>query len=360
MLTAMCAGYQKMMATDSVNYATKRLGVGGYIIKHELPRLRIGKMLGGALTSQALSHLSLNQDANGVDLAGLRDISKSFAASSALESLISCERVIGGRSFDKTSRITEARVNIHVFGIVEGENDLILMGMIKDITSKFTSKYMSSMLSVLQEANMNGTEQVDKKDRILKIDLKTFLKYPLRCAIATTKLLFKPGLYKLLAMIVFGAIGEIPNVLGRLIPLSQKSRYSDIPDDLKPYVAYAERNLRKCKWLYLGISLYYQLEQTSAQVPIHRLGKKIELLVAMLALCAHASKQDKTQQSVAALYSEILKIEIEGIQILKGLSSTENLRKYLKEVGDDAQNGVSTLIKDIKPEVFVHDWQTEK
>jgi len=109
MLTAMCAGYQKMIAADSVNYATKRLGVGGHIIKHELPRLRIGKMLGGALASQALSHLSLSQDANGVDLAGLRDISKSFAASSALESLISCERVIGGRSFDKNSRITEAR-----------------------------------------------------------------------------------------------------------------------------------------------------------------------------------------------------------------------------------------------------------
>ena len=358
MLTAMCAGYQRMMAADSVNYATKRLGVGGHIIKHELPRLRIGKMLGGALTSQALSHLSLNQDSKGVDLAGLRDISKSFAASSALESLVACERVIGGRSFDQSSRVTEARANIHVFGIVEGENDLITMGMIKDITSKFTSDNVASMLSVLQEANMINGEAVEKSERILKIDLKTFLKYPGRCLTASAKLLVKPGFYKLTGWILGNGICEIPKLLGRLVPLSMKSRYNEIPADLKQYVEYAERNLRKCKWLYLGMSLYYQLEQTSAQVPIHRLGKKIELLVAMLALCAHASKQDETQQSVAALYSEILKVEVEAIQVLKGLSSTENLRKHLKVVGDDAQNGLSTLINDIKPEAFVHDWQT--
>ena len=117
---------------------------------------------------------SLSQDKQGVDLAGLRDISKSFAASSALESLISCERVIGGRSFDQSSRVTEARANIHVFGIVEGENDLILMGMIKDITSKFTTENVASMLSVLQEANMKNGAPVEKEERILKIDLKTF------------------------------------------------------------------------------------------------------------------------------------------------------------------------------------------
>jgi alkylation response protein AidB-like acyl-CoA dehydrogenase len=357
MLTAMCAGYQKMMAADAVNYAKQRLGVGGLIIKHELPRLGIGKMLGGALASQALSHLSLSQDSQGVDLAGLRDISKSFAASAALTSLIACERVIGGRSFDKESRITEARVNMHVFGIVEGENDLILMGMIKDITSKFTSAYMMSMLGVLQEANMIDGAPVSKEDRILKIDLKTFLKHPARCLTASAKLALKPGLYKLIGWILKSAVYEIPHLLGRLVPLSMKSRYEDIPSDLKKYVCYAERNLRKCKWLYLGISLYYQLEQTHAQVPIQRLGKKIELLVAMLALCAHASKQDRSQQSVAALQSEIMKIEIEGIQILKGLSSTETLRRHLAQVGDDAQNGLSSLIKDIKPQAFAHDWQ---
>lgn len=359
MLTAMCAGYQKMMAVDSINYAKQRLGVGGHIIKHELPRLGIGKMLGGALASQALSHLSLSQDSQGVDLAGLRDISKSYAASAALNSLIACERVIGGRSFDKESRITEARVNMHVFGIVEGENDLILMGMIKDITSKFTSSYMVSMLGVLQEANMVNGEAVSKENRILKIDLKTFFKHPMRCLIATTKLIFKPGLYKLIGWILKNAICEIPHIAGRFVPLWMKTRYVEVPADLKKYVYYAERNLRKCKWLYLGISLYYQLEQTHAQVPIQRLGKKIELLVAMLALCTHASKQDESQQAIAALQSEIMKVEIEGIQILKGLSSTETLRRHLIKVGDDALNGNSSLIKGIKPQVFAHDWQTK-
>jgi hypothetical protein len=57
-------------------------------------------MLGGALQSRALSHLSLQQDADGVDLAGLRDLTKSAAAGTALARLVACERVLGGRSFD--------------------------------------------------------------------------------------------------------------------------------------------------------------------------------------------------------------------------------------------------------------------
>ena len=47
MLAAMSAGYQRMLARDSSSYAIRRLGVGGPVIKHELPRLAIGKMLGG-------------------------------------------------------------------------------------------------------------------------------------------------------------------------------------------------------------------------------------------------------------------------------------------------------------------------
>ena len=169
----------------------------------------------------------------------------------------------------------------------------------------------------------------------------------------------RQGLYKLIGWILKNAISEIPHIAGRFVPLWMKTRYSEVPNDLKKYVYYAERNLRKCKWLYLGISLYYQLEQTHAQVPIQRLGKKIELLVAMLALCTHASKQDESQQAIAALQSEIMKVEIEGIQILKGLSSTETLRRHLIKVGDDALNGNSSLIKDIKPQVFAHDWQSK-
>ena len=358
MLTAMCAGYQKMMAVDSINYATQRLGVGGPVIKHEIPRLNIAKMLGGALSSQALAHLALTQDKEGVDLAGLRDISKSFAANSALQSLIACERVIGGRSFDKDSRISQARVNMHVFGIVEGENDLILMGMIKDITSNFTSTYMTSMLNVLQKANMKDGAPVESKERILKISLSSFLKYPKRCAVASARLLLNPGLYKLIIWILKNVLLEIPSSLKKLIPLSQRKSLNDIPNDLKKYIDYAQRNLKKIKWTYLFISLYYQLEQTHAQIVIQRLGKKIELLVSMLVLCAHTSKQDKTQQSIAVVQAELLKIEIEAIQIIKNISSTETLRKHLKEVSNDLQNNKSSLIKNIKAQEFAHQWQT--
>ena len=109
MLAAMSAGYQRMLARDASYYAIRRLGVGGPVAKHELPRLALGKMLGGALQSRALSFLSLKQDMDGVDLAGLRDLTKSAAATTAMESMIACERVLGGRSFQKSSRVNDAR-----------------------------------------------------------------------------------------------------------------------------------------------------------------------------------------------------------------------------------------------------------
>src|SRR5262249_26444805 len=105
MLAAMAAGYQRMFAADAAHYARRREGVGGRVIRHELPRQHLGRMLGGALQARALSHLSLQQDADGVDLAGLRDLTKSAAATAALESLVACERVLGGRSFDQRSRV---------------------------------------------------------------------------------------------------------------------------------------------------------------------------------------------------------------------------------------------------------------
>jgi alkylation response protein AidB-like acyl-CoA dehydrogenase len=130
MQAAMAAGYQRMFAVDALHYARQREGVGGLVIKQELPRLALGRMLGGALMSRALAHLSLAQDTAKVSLAGLRELTKSAAATSALESLIACERVLGGRAFDGNSRISQARYNMHLFGVVEGEDDLILMGMV--------------------------------------------------------------------------------------------------------------------------------------------------------------------------------------------------------------------------------------
>ena len=350
MLTSMCAGYQKMLASDAIFYAKQRLGVGGLVIKHELPRLGIGKILGGSLASQALAHLALAQDAQGVDLAGLRDISKSFGASSTLASLIACERVVGGRSFDKDSRITKARANIHVFGIVEGEDDLIRMSMVKDITSDFTGKYMLGMLSVLQNANK------DTKDKILKLSAKTFLKHPLRATAALTKLLFSASLWKLGSWLVYNVAVDTIKLPARLIPLAWRNEYKSVPSQLREYIDFAQRNLRKARYIYFGISVFYQLEQTHAQIPLQRFGKYIELLVAMLCMCTHACKMDKSAQQIAALQSEILKNEIRGIFILRSILSTEKLRKHLKTTMNGVDNGENTFINDIKPQPFAHNW----
>jgi len=123
MLAAMAAGYQRMLARDTSHYAMRRLGVGGPVIRHEVPRLNLGRILGGALQSRALAYLSLQQDADAVDLAGLRDLTKSAAAGTGAESMVAAEHVLGGRSFHGGSRVNDARVNLHLFGVVEGEDD---------------------------------------------------------------------------------------------------------------------------------------------------------------------------------------------------------------------------------------------
>ncbi|MEM8713179.1 MAG: acyl-CoA dehydrogenase family protein, partial [Planctomycetota bacterium] len=177
MLAAMSAGYQRMLAADASHFARLRTGVGGRVIKHELPRLNLGTVLGGALQSRALSHLSLQQDADGVDLAGLRDLTKSAASGTAMESQIATEHVLGGRTFHTSQRVSDSRANIHVFGVVEGEDDLILMGMVKDVTGSFTEKYMAGMLGVIQSINADAEGNRFPANRmILRITPKTILK----------------------------------------------------------------------------------------------------------------------------------------------------------------------------------------
>ena len=181
MLAAMSAGYQRMMATDAAYFARLRSGVGGKVIKHELPRLNLGTVLGGALQSRALSHLSLQQDADGVDLGGLRDLTKSAASGTAMESQSAMEHVLGGRTFHTSQRVSDSRANMHVFGVVEGEDDLILMGMVKDVTGRFTETYMAGMLGVIQSINVDEKgNQCPPEQTILRITPWTALRYPRR------------------------------------------------------------------------------------------------------------------------------------------------------------------------------------
>lgn len=357
MLAAMSAGFQRMMAADAVNYALQREGVGGLVIKHELPRFGIVRILGGALVAQAFSHLSLAQDASGVDLSGLRDITKSASARHALESLIACERVIGGRSLDKNSRITQARSTLHAFGIVEGEDDLIRLGMIKDISAEFTRKYLQGLLGVLRGINQDKDGNLlPAEQRIYKVSLKNLFKYPGRTGAAIFNLLVNKGTWKLVFWCLFNLLADLCRCLARLIPTAWIPRYRVLPGNLGYYLRFSERELKKSRWLYLGFNVIYQLELTQAQLPLQRLGKRIELLMSMAVICCHAARLDKSIQHIAEAQAELIKLELSGLGFMANTKSLKKLRRSVELVIQDIQEDSCTLITEIEPQAFSHAW----
>jgi hypothetical protein len=313
------------------------------------------------LQSRALSHLSLQQDASGVDLAGLRDLTKSACATSAIESLIACERVIGGRAFDKASRVHQARSNMHVFGVVEGEDDLILMGMVKDVTDTFTSRYMAGMLGVIQSINQGPDgKPLPREARILRITPATLFTAPLRALTATWRLLKNWSFWQLQAWILTNLVVELLRLPLLLVPTRWLPRYQLLPDDLRHYARFAETRLRWLRWAYLGINMWFQLELTRAQIPLQRLGKAIEQLVTMLTLAHHAAQYDQSQRSVAALQCEQLKTRIRGTRLLTGLWQMEKLRGLVAAVGGDIEKGQSSLIAAVKPEPVAHPFEVKQ
>ncbi|MGE3165730.1 MAG: acyl-CoA dehydrogenase family protein [Planctomycetota bacterium] len=360
MLAAMAAGYQRMFAADAAHYALRRDGVGGPVIKHELPRLNLGRMLGGALQSRALSHLSLAQDAAGVDLAGLRDLTKSAAASTSLESLIACERVLGGRSFDQHSRVSEARSNIHVFGVVEGEDDLILMGMVKDITGPFVEEYLAGLLGVLDSINQDAAgKPLPAPERILRITPLTALREPARVLRATGRILRRGSFWRLVGWAAKGVVDEIVRLPAALLPATWNSRYSDLPRVLRRYAKFAERALRRQRWVFLIVNGFYQLELTRAQLPLQRFGKRIEHLVSILAVCHHAADGDASQVHIAALQAQVLSDKARAIRLVRGLRSLEALRRHIAAVGRDLEAGECSLVSGVAPQPFAHPWSDD-
>lgn len=361
MLAAMSAGYQRMFAADAAAYARSREGVGGLVIKHELPRQHLGRMLGGALQSRALSHLSLQQDADGFDLAGLRDLTKSAAATSAIESQIACERVLGGRSFDAGARSHQARHNMHVFGVVEGEDDLILMGMVKDVTDAWTERYMAGMLAVIQSINVAADgKPLPPAQRLLRLTPLTLFTQPKKLWQATRRLLGTGSFWKLKGWIAWNGLLELLRLPFALLPSRWLPRYQLLPPELRRYARFAEAKLRRLRWAYLGINLWFQLELTRAQIPLQRLGKTIEQLVTMLALCHHATAtMDKSQLHIAALQCEQLATRVRGTRLLTGLGQMERLRRLVGAVGDDIEQGQCTLLSDVKPEAFAHPFEAK-
>lgn len=358
MLAAMSAGYQRMLARDAAFYAVRRVGVGGPIIRHELPRLALARMLGGSLQAKALACLSLEQDTNGVDLAGLRDITKSAAASAGLESMIACEHVMGGRSFDGRSRVHAARVNLHLFGIVEGEDDMIRMGMVRDVTLAFVKEYLTPLLDVIRAANKDvNDEPVPAKNRILRIGPGSFARAPGRSIAAVVRLVFHPGCWRLAGWVLRNMVADLARLPLHLVPSALLPRYASLPPMLRHYTRFAERKLKGLRYKYLGLSLFYQLELTQAQIPLQRLGLAIEHLVSIVALCHHASVFDRSQHEVAAIQAQLLKDKYLSIRLLGAFLDIARLRRATAAVGTRIQNDELSLFEGIEPEPFAHPWE---
>ena len=361
MLAAMSAGYQRMLACDSAYYSLRRIGVGGAVINHELPRLALGKMLGGALQSRALAFLALQQDADGVDLAGLRDLTKSAAASAGLESMIACEHVMGGRSFDRDSRVNAARVNLHLFGVVEGEDDMIRMGMVRDVTQRFVRNYLAGMLDVLRDTNTDSSGgSVDASERLLRIGLVSFLHEPGRCSRALVRLLKTYSFWRLIGWVLNQAMLDLWRLPARLLPAAHLPRYAGLPASLRSYARFAERKLRGLRWSYLGLSLIYQLELTRAQIPLQRLGLCMEHLVSMLAVCHHGALEGGAQTDVATLQAQLLKDKYDAIKLLGSIRDMSRLRRATAAVGERIQDGDSNLFDDVEAEPFAHPWTEQR
>jgi alkylation response protein AidB-like acyl-CoA dehydrogenase len=357
MLAAMAAGYQRMLARDASHYAMQRLGVGGPVIKHEVPRLNLGRILGGALQARALAYLSLQQDADGVDLAGLRDLTKSAAATAGVESMLAAEHVLGGRSFHGGSRVNEARVNLHLFGVVEGEDDLILMGMVRDVTQRFVERHLVALLGVIQSINVAPDGgKLPEDERILRIGLQSLRRFPLRSLKAIVRVPLHGSSWALGGWLLRNALLEALHAPLRLVPTVLLPRYRALPQPLRRYARYAERELRKLRWTYLGVSLFYQLELTRAQIPLQRLGKCMEHLVSIVAICHHAALGDATMQRVATLQSQLLRDKYRAIRILSDLFGLQRTRRAVAAVAADIESGESSLLADIAPQPFGHPW----
>jgi alkylation response protein AidB-like acyl-CoA dehydrogenase len=358
MLAAMSAGYQRMLAVDASRFARERPGVGGLVINHELPQLAIARMLGGSLQARSLAFLSLAQDAAGVDLAGLRDLTKSAAAQSGVESMMACEHVLGGRSFAQHSRVNAARVNLHLFGVVEGEDDLIRMGAVRDVTLPFVERYLSPLLGVLQRANTDSNgKTVVPDERILCLGVREFRRFPRRSLIALGRLLVAPGLLRLGAWICGNMALDVARAASRIIPSGRLAAYRTLPPVLRGHARFAERELRQTRWTYLRLGLSFQLQLTSAQVALQRLGQRIEWLVSILALCHHSALQDPSQQHIAALQCLLLRERVDASR--RGLSNAtlRRLRGALSVVARDVRGDASSLISQLPGEPYAHPWK---
>lgn len=357
MLAAMSAGYQRMLACDAANYARQRQGVGGLVIRHELPQLALGRMLGGSLQARALAFLALSQDASGADLAGLRDLTKSAAAQTGLETMVACEHVLGGRSFAAGSRVNAARVNLHLFGVVEGEDEMIRMGMVRDVTMPFVERYLAPLLGELRAVNTDDAGKIMPADqRILVLGPRALWHHPRRTLTALGRMIRNPALYRLGAWIGRNLLADLMRPIS---PVRQNAG-QDLPDRaLRAHARFATRELARLRWTYLRLSLTFQLELASAQMVMQRFGQQIEWLVSILALCHHAAAEDPSQWRAADLQCTLLTEKVRAGRAGLRNGNLRRLRRRVAAVGADLVNGSASLLHGLEPEPFAHPFDLE-
>jgi hypothetical protein len=134
------------------------------------------------------------------------------------------------------------------------------------------------------------------------------------------------------------------------------ARYRGLPVPLRRYARYAERKLRMLRWSYLGISMFFQLELTRAQIPLQRFGKCVEHLVSMLAICHHAALGDASMREIAALQAQLLQDKYRAIRIVSDLAGLQRTRRMVAAVGAGIEAGKCSLIDDVEPQGFGHSW----
>jgi hypothetical protein len=213
------------------------------------------------------------------------------------------------------------------------------------------------LLGVIDAANTaRDGKKLPADQRILRIGLATFLRYPGRTLAAKLRLLVQPKFWLLAAWVVRNAITDLVRLPLRLVPAVGFERYRALPKPLRRYARYAERKLRMLRWTYLGLGMFYQLELTRAQIPLQRFGKCIELLVSMLAVCHHAALGDATMQQVAALEAQLLQDKYRALRLFSGLPAMQRTRRAVAEVGASLEAGRCSLIDDIDAEPFGHPW----
>jgi hypothetical protein len=191
----------------------------------------------------------------------------------------------------------------------------------------------------------------------LRIGVGTVVREPVRSLSAVARLLAQPKFWRLVAWVAGNALVDVVRLPLRLIPASVSGRYRALPAPLRGYARYAERKLRMLRWSYLGLSLFYQLELTRAQIPLQRLGKCLEHLVSMLAICHHAALGDETMQQVAALQAQLLQDKYRSLRLLSGLLGMQHTRRAVAAVGGSLEAGRCSLIDDIEPQAFGHPWE---